>query len=139
MGLNPKLWNGLLPGITLGLGKTDPFLFKYPTKKDETKIDRADHHLLVKTEVAAMFQKGAIRMVTGSKLGYYSKLFLVPKPTVDGVKKWRPCINLKPLNYHVHKETFNSESVKTTRGEVQPNDWAASIDMTDVNIFIFLK
>ena len=135
----PQVMEWITSGYHIKIRKDQPISLKYPTKRDETKIDCADHHLLVKTEVAAMLQKGAIRVVTNNKLGYYSKLFLVPKSTVDGVKKWRPCINLKPLNNHVHKDTFNSESVKTTRGEVQPNDWAASIDMTDIHIFIFLK
>ena len=79
-----------------------------------------------------MLKKGAIRVVKEDMKGFYSKLFLVPKPSVDGERKWRPCINLKPLNFHVDKDTFYSESVKSARQEIQPNDWAASIDMTDV-------
>ena len=98
---------------------------------DHTRISRPDHHLIVKNEVRAMLDKGAIRIVTSDLRGFYSKLFLVPKPSVDGERRWRPCINLKPLNFHVDKKTFDSESVKSTRQEIQPNDWAASIDMTD--------
>ena len=55
----------------------------------------------------------------------------MPKPTIDGVKKYRPCINLKPLNYHVAKEKFSFETVKSVKQEIQRDDWAASIDMTD--------
>ena len=94
-----------------------------------------EKQLQIRLEVQAMASKGAIEVVHGDKWGFYSKLFLVPKPTVDGVKKFRPCINLKPLNYHVKTEKFSMETVKSVKEAIQPLDWGASIDMTDVGCF----
>ena len=137
LGAGPQVMEWITSGYHINIRKDRPITLWYPTVADQTKISRPDHHLLVKKEVEAMLRKGAIRVVTNNIKGFYSKLFLVPKPTVNGEQKWRPCINLKPLNHHVDKKTFNSESVKSTRQEIQPNDWAASIDMTDVNILVF--
>ena len=137
LGAGPQVMEWITSGYRISIREDRPINLWYPTKADHTMIRRPDQHLIVKKEVESMLKKGAIRVVTNDIKGFYSKLFLVPKPSVDGERRWRPCINLKPLNFHVDKKTFNSESVKSTRQEIQPNDWAASIDMTDVNILFF--
>ena len=136
LGAGDQVMQWITTGYHIPIRQDRPITLWYPTLMDHTRIGRPDHLLIVRREVASMLQKGAIRIVIDNTKGFYSKLFLVPKPSVDGERKWRPCINLKPLNYHVDKKTFDSESVKSTRQEIQPNDWAASIDMTDVNILV---
>ena len=68
----------------------------FPSPAMETKMKDQESHLLIKNEVESLLSKNAIRRVRlGDEWGFYSQLFLVPKPSVNGVKKWRPCINLR--------------------------------------------
>ena len=41
-----------------------------------------------------MLEKGAIHLVTDNSLGFYSRIFMVPKQG----GKWRPVIDLSVLN-----------------------------------------
>ena len=138
LGAGAQVMDWITTGYHIPIRDDRPITLWYPTLMDHTRISRPDHHLIVKNEVQAMLNKGAIRKVTTGLKGFYSKLFLVPKPSVDGERRWRPVINLKPLNFHVDTKKFNCESVKSTRQEIPPGDWAASIDMTDVNIITLI-
>ena len=57
-------------------------------------------------------------------LGYYSRLFLVPKP----LKRWRPAIDLNILNSHLHVPTFKMETAKSIRKLIRQWEWVISID-----------
>ena len=63
-----------------------------PTPASFVNFSRPDHVTLIDAEVEAL-QGGAIEEVFPSSPGYFSRLFLVPKPV-----GWRPIINLVRLN-----------------------------------------
>ena len=69
----------------------------------------------LKQAVDALLMKGAIERVTNVKsLGFYSRLFLVPKKTGD----LRPVIDLSTLNRHMVVPHFKME----TQGSDQPSE-----------------
>ena len=106
MGASPKVMSWIEDGYSIPIDPDEPIKLVFPSPKLETVMSSPEKHLRIQKEVQDLLFKRAERVVTGCKLGFYSKFFLVPKPTVDGVTKWRPCINLKPLNKHILKEKF---------------------------------
>ena len=106
------------PGLTL------------PLKQFETRLSpqQAD---IVKSEVDELVMKKALRILPYSEAvknpGYYSKIFVVPKPN----GKHRVIINMRPLNKHIEKETFRMESEKEVRTLLQPGSWASVVDLSD--------
>ena len=75
-----------------------------------------------------MFTKKAIAHVKKTTtLGYYSRLFQVPKP----LKRLRPVIDLSILNSHLHVPTFKMETAECIRKLIRQGEWVTSIDLTD--------
>ena len=75
-----------------------------------------------------MLAKKAITHVRKpTTLGYYSRLFLVPKP----MKRWRTVIDLSMLNHHLHVPTFKMETAESIRKTIRKGEWVTSIDLTD--------
>ena len=98
-----------------------------PRPASFTVLSRQDHVDLVDAEVEALQGKGAIEEVPLSSPGFFSKLFLVPKPV-----GWRPIINLKRLNkLFIDCPHFRMDTVKDVALLLRPGDWAASIDLKD--------
>ena len=86
---------------------------------------------IIRAEVGKLLAKGAIRKVPQQEactsLGHYSQVFAVPKPG----GKWRVVINMKPLNEHVQKESFQMETSRDVSSLLKPGDHAAVVDLTD--------
>ena len=83
--------------------------------------------------VAQMLKKKAIVLVRMCRtLGFYSRLFLVPKPG----KKWRPVIDLSLLNNHLSVPTFKMETAEVIRNAICKGEWVVSIDLTDAYFHI---
>ena len=59
--------------------------------------------------------------------GYYSRLFLVPKP--DG--SFRPIIDLKKLNQFIVVPSFKMEMLFSIIAALQPQEWITKIDLKD--------
>ena len=59
--------------------------------------------------------------------GYYSRLFLVPKP--DG--SFRPIIGLKKLNQFLIVPSFKMETLFSIIAALQPQEWITKIDLKD--------
>ena len=57
-------------------------------------------------------------------LGFYSRLFLVPKPR----RKVRPVIDLSRLNTFLHIEKFKMETPESVRTSLIPGERVSSID-----------
>ena len=101
------------------LSKIPLILSKYHNKNKDGALHEA---------VQAMLAKKAITHVRKpTTLGYYSRLFLVPKP----MKRWRPVIDLSMLNNHLHVPTFNMETAESIRKSIRKGEWVTSIDLTD--------
>ena len=59
--------------------------------------------------------------------GYYSRLFLVPKP--DG--SFRPIIDWKKLNQFIVVPSFKMETLFSIIAALQPQEWITKIDLKD--------
>ena len=60
-------------------------------------------------------------------LGFYSRLFVVPKPH----QSWRPVIDLSRLNTFLNVEKFKMETPESIRTSLIPGEWVLSIDLSD--------
>ncbi len=89
-------------------------------------------HKVLRQAVVEMIDKQVIELVKNPSPGYYSRLFVVPKK--EG--KWRPVIDLSPLNKMVDVQHFKMETVASVLSSVQPNQWMTSIDLTDAYFHI---
>ena len=77
--------------------------------------------------------KNAIERVENVKsLGFYSRLFLVPKPH----QRWRPVIDLSRLNTFLLVERFKMETPESIRASLIPGEWVSSIDLSDAYLHI---
>lgn len=84
---------------------------------------------LLREAVEEMLTKRAVEIIHPQNLspGFYSRLFLVPKKN----GKWRPVIDLSPLNKMVEKKKFKMETPRTVLSAIQRNQFMTSIDLTD--------
>lgn len=80
-----------------------------PLAKFETHLPHDQMEIVLK-EVAGFLEKKVIRIVPQKEaeetLGFYSKLFCVPKP---GVNKWRMIIDMRKLNKHILTKKFKMQ------------------------------
>lgn len=86
----------------------------------------------IQEEVTQLLQKGAIEPVAGQPLGFYSTMFLVPKP--DGTN--RPIINLRRLNAYVDCPSFKMDNIATVRSALVKDMWACRLDLKDAYFHI---
>ena len=94
-----------------------PKLSKIPLMLSEYHNKNKDGAL--HEEVQAMLTKTAITHVKKpTTLGYYSRLFLVPKP----MKRWRPVIDLSMLYTHLHVPTLKMETAESIRKSIQKGE-----------------
>ena len=95
--------------------------------KSPIPLDKVSRDLLL-GEVTDMLAKSAIRRVPfNPRSGFYSRIFLAPKKN----GKWRPVINLKPLNQFLKKQHFKMSTIADVIQEVERDDWLISIDLKD--------
>ena len=106
--------------------KEKPPLTRFPAIKSSYSAPVKQKALL--EAVQQMVQKRAVVPVQNkNSLGFYSRLFLVPKPE----SKWRPVIDLSVVNTFLHVPTFKMETAEVIRASLQTGEWVASIDLTD--------
>ena len=67
-----------------------------------------------------------------SSLGFFNRLFLVPKPN----NKWRPILDLSKLNFFLKVEKFKIETLETIRTSLQQGEWITSVDFKDAYFHI---
>ena len=85
------------------------------------------------TSVQYLLRKGAIKVVhTPDSLGFYSRLFLVPKPG----NSWRPVIDLSSLNKFLAIPKFKMETPESMRASLRKGEWVTSIDLTDAYLYV---
>ena len=83
--------------------------------------------------VDSLLQKGAIEPVLNSRsLGFYSRLFLVPKKTGD----LRPVIDLSTLNKSLVVPHLQMEMAQTVRAAIRRQAWTLSIDTRDAYLHV---
>ena len=85
------------------------------------------------TSIQDLLQKGAVEVIhTPESLGFYSRLFLVPKPG----NRWRPVIDLSSLNKFLAIPNFKMETPESIRASLRKGEWVTSIDLTDAYLHI---
>ena len=117
-------------------GYTLPFRFRPNLTRSPTVISnyvnpQRQSHLL-----EALYQltnKIAVEPVANqNSLGFYNRLFLVPKPN----NRWRPILDLSTLNTFLNTESFKMETPETIRTSLQLGEWVTSIDFKDAYFHI---
>ena len=108
-----------------------PNLVRFPLILSEYKACQKDQALA--TCIHSLLSKNAIERVENVKsLGFYSRLFLVPKPH----QRWRLVIDLSRLNTFLHVEKFKMQSPESIRTSLIPGEWVSSIDLSDAYLHI---
>ena len=108
-----------------------PNVVRFPLILSEYKARQKDQALA--TCIQSLLSKNAIKRVENVKsLGFYSRLFLVPKPH----QTWRPVIDLSRLNTFLHIKKFKIETPESIRTSLIPGEWVSSIDLSDAYLHI---
>ena len=135
LGAHPMIVAKLRYGIALDWKQGPPPVSLKPAVisgyVDKEKMD------LLMESVDQMLVKGAIQTVKDAKLypGFYSRLFLVPKPG----NKWRPVIDLSALNKFVRIPHFKMETSFSIRSSLRQGEWVTSVDLTDAYFHLPIK
>ena len=114
-----------------------PFLSKpspvrFALIQSEYKALQKDQALA--TCIQSLLSKNAIERVENEKksLGFYSRLFLVPKPH----QRWRLVIDLSRFNTFLHVEKFKMETPESIRTFLISGEWVSLIDLSDTYLHI---
>ena len=130
LGSSPKVVNLLREGYTL------PFRYRPYLTRSPTVISNYHHPTKQSFLVEALYQlinKDAVEPVENqNSLGFYNRLFLVPKPN----NRWRPILDLSTLNTFLNTESFKMETPETIRTSLQAGEWVTSIDFKDAYFHI---
>ena len=127
---SPNVLNIITNGYVLPF-LSKPNLVRFPLILSEYKAHQKDQALA--TCIQSLLSKNAIKRVENVKfLGFYSRLFLVPKPH----QRWRPVIDLSRLNTFLHVKKFKMETPESIRTSLIPGEWVSSIDLSDAYLHI---
>ena len=130
LGSSPKVVNTLREGYTL------PLRFRPHLKRSPTVISNYHNPTKQSFLLEALYQlinKNAVKPVENqNSLGFYNRLFLVPKPN----NRWRPILDLSTLNTFLNTGTFKMETPETIRTSLQAGEWVTSIDFKDAYFHI---
>ena len=127
---SPNVLNIITNGYVLPF-LSKPNLVRFPLILSEYKAHQKDQALA--SCIQSLLSKNAIERVENVKsLGFYSRLFLVPKPH----QRWRPVIDLSRLNTFLHIEKFKMETPESIRTSLIPGEWVSSIDLSDAYLHI---
>ena len=88
---------------------------------------------LLQESVRSLLAKQAIKRVHNpSSLGFYNRLFLVPKPN----NRWWPILDLSALNRFRLVKTFKMETSESIRLSLQQGKWVTSLNFSDAYFHI---
>ena len=120
---HPEIVRKVSQGILIAFDDVLPSLLRYPL---ELPSNNKTADLLQAVQKLRLSR--AIEEVTDTTSpGYYSRLFLVPKP--DG--SFRPIIDLKKLNQFIIVPSFKMETLFSIIAALQPQEWITKIDLKD--------
>ena len=130
LGSSQKVVNILREGYTL------PFRFRPHLTRSPTVISNYHNPTKQSFLLEALYQlinKNAVEPVENpNSLGFYNRLFLVPKPN----NRWRPILDLSTLNTFLNTESFKMETPEIIRTSLQAGEWVTSIDFKDAYFHI---
>ena len=81
----------------------------------------------MREQITLMLQKNVITEVPLNSPGFYSNVFLVRKASGG----WRPVIDLKNLNAHIHAPHFRMFTTSSVLSSVRKGDYTFKIDLQD--------
>ena len=127
LGSSPKVVTTPREGYTL------PFRFRPNLTRSPTLI--SNYHNPSKQALYQLVNKKAVEPVENqNSLGFYNRLFLVPKPN----DRWSPILDLSNLNTFLNTEWFKMETPETIRTSLQSGEWVTSIDFKDAYFHILI-
>ena len=130
LGSNPRVVSILREGYQLPF-KERPPLARFPVIISGSSNPSRNKSL--NEALHSLGQKQTIEKVSvQSSLGFYNRLFLVPKPN----GKWRPILDLSQLNLYLAPATFKMETPETIRLSLQQGEWVTSLDFSDAYFHI---
>ena len=130
LGAGPKTIQNLREGYTLPF-RIRPKLTRSPTVISCYANPHRNSYLL--EALHQLMDKNAIELVQNpTSLGFFNRLFLVPKPN----NKWRPILDLSKLNLFLKVEKFKMETPETIRTSLQQGEWVTSVDFKDAYFHI---
>ena len=95
--------------------------------------NKIDKDSALSSSILDLLAKNAIEEVNKQdSLGFYSRLFLVPKPG----NRWRPVIDLSSLNQYLTVSKFKMETPESIRTSLRQGEWVTSIDLSDAYLHI---
>ena len=120
---HPEIVQKVSQGILIAFDDVLPSLLRYPLELPSNNKTADLFHAVQKLRLSR-----AIEEVTDTTSpGYYSCLFLVPKP--DG--SFRPIIDWKKLNQFIIVPSFKMETLFSIIAAIQPQEWITKIDLKD--------
>ena len=130
LGASPKVIRILREGYTL------PFRFRPNLTRSPMVISKyvnPQRQAFLLEALTQLTNKNAVEPVTNqTSLGFYNRLFWVPKPN----NRWRPILDLSTLNTFLNTESFKMETPETIRTSLQAGEWVTSIDFKDAYFHI---
>ena len=130
LGASPKVVHIFQEGYTLPF-RIRPRLTRTPTVMSCYANPRRNSYLL--EALHQLIDKNAVEPVCHrTSLGFYNRLFLVPKPN----QKWRPILDLSNLNQFLKVEKFKMETPETIRTSLQQGEWVTLVDFKDAYFHI---
>ena len=130
LGVNPKVISVLREGYILPF-RTRPYLTRKPTVTSCYADPHRNSYML--EALHQLLDKKAVEVVQNPQsLGFYNRLFLVPKPN----NRWRPILDLSKLNNYLKTQSFKMETPETIRTSLQTGEWVTSIDFKDAYFHI---
>ena len=125
LGVSPTVVSVLREGYTLPF-RSRPYLTRKPTL---TSCYADPHRYSYMLEALhQLLNKNAVELIQNPQsLGFYNRLFLVPKPN----NRWRPILDLSKLNEFLKTQSFKMETPETIRISLQAGEWATSVDFQD--------
>ena len=130
LGAGPKIVQILREGYTLpfrirsNLTRSPTVVSRYVNPHRNSYLLEALHQLMNKNAVELVYNQ--------TSLGFFNRLFLVPKPN----NKWRPILDLSKLNLFLKVEKFKMETPETIRTSLQQGEWVTSVDFSDAYFHI---
>ena len=130
LGAGPKIVQILKEGYTLPF-RIRPQLTRSPSVISRYVNPHRNSYLL--EALHQLIDKNAVERVRNqNSLGFFNRLFLVPKPN----NKWRPILDLSNLNLFLKVEKFKMETPETIRTSLQQGEWVTSVDFKDAYFHI---
>ena len=127
LGVSPKVISVLREGYILPFWSR-PYLTRNPTITSCYVDPHRNSYLL--EALHQLLDKNAVELVQNPQsLGFYNRLFLVPKPN----NRWRPILDLSKLNNYLKTQSFKMETIRTS---LQAGEWVTSIDFKDAYFHI---